>query len=188
MRLGVGVVGPRPGQRARRAQPADRAPSRPANCIRPRCRFAHSWYSLASTAPPCSLSAPDAMTRSAMSSSEKPERLLQDRHTEFSNARCWPQLGQMKSRTKHSPLERRHVDGHVDHAALGVGVDDAAQRRHVGVVAARNRPRCSARRPSGRWSGSKPSHWFCGVHTDAHAWVASIPTMRSFPGGGSVAR
>ena len=71
-----------------------------------------------------------------MSSSEKPSVLPQDRHTEFSNASCCPQLGQMKSRTKHSPLEGRHVDGHVDHAALRVGVDDAAQRRHVGVVAA----------------------------------------------------
>ena len=49
-------------------------------------------------------------------------------------------------------------------------------------------------RSSTIWSlvGSSPSHsnWpgGCGVHTAAQAWVASIPIMRSFPGGGWVAR
>src|SRR6185295_20256989 len=82
------------------------------------------------------LCSPDSMTNSAMSCSEKPRELLQDRQTEFSNAKCCPHLGQMKSRMGHHfPLEWRHVHRDVDHAALGVGVDDAAERRHVGVVA-----------------------------------------------------
>ena len=124
--------------------------------------------SAASTAPPCSLSSPGAMTSSAMSSSENPSGLPQDRHTEFSKARCWPQFGQVKSRMQHSPLERRHIDRDVDHAALGVRVDDAAQRRDVRVVAAPTRRRCSARRPSGRWSDPTP----------ATGSAASTPTPR----------
>ena len=71
---------------------------------------------------------------SAISSRENPSRLPHDRHTEFSNARCWPQLGQMKSRMQHSPFEGRYVDRDVDHAAFRVRVDDAAQRRHVRIV------------------------------------------------------
>src|SRR5262245_42506787 len=68
-----------------------------------RCRLAHSWYSLSSTAPACSLSSGGAMTRSAMSSSENPSALLQFRHTEFSKDSRWPQLGHVKSRMEHSP-------------------------------------------------------------------------------------
>src|SRR6188508_2386318 len=76
------------------------------------------------------------MTRKAISSREKPKRLRHDRQTEFSKAKCCPQLGQMKSRTGDSADQRRHVDRHVDLAALRVCVDDAAQRWHVRVVAA----------------------------------------------------
>src|SRR5689334_10736097 len=100
------------------------------------CRFAHNRYSLASTAPPCSLSSPLAMTRKAIWSRENPNRLRHDRHTEFSKAKCCPQFGQMKSRTGHIPRQGSHVDRHVDLAALRIGVDDAAQRWHVHVVAA----------------------------------------------------
>src|SRR5882757_8969220 len=100
------------------------------------CRFAQSRYSRSSTAPACSLSGPGAMTSSALSANEKPSALPQDRHTEFSNANRCPQLGQVKSRTKDSTLERRDVHGHVDHTLLRVGVDDSPQRRHVGIVAA----------------------------------------------------
>src|SRR5262245_56164424 len=94
-----------------------------------RCSFAHNSYLSASTKPGWALSSPDSMTNSAMSCSEKPSELPQDRQTEFSNARCWPHLGQMKSRMCHFSFERRHVDRDVDNAALGVGVDDAAQGR-----------------------------------------------------------
>ena len=54
----VGVVGPGAGQRARRAQLRRPAPPCTSQLHSATCRFAHSWYSLASTAPPCSLSAP----------------------------------------------------------------------------------------------------------------------------------
>src|SRR5690349_6334613 len=69
-----------------------------------RCIFAHSRYSLESTAPACSASGPGAMTSSAMSSSENPILLLQFRQIEFSKASRWPQLGQLKSRMQHAAL------------------------------------------------------------------------------------
>ena len=71
--------------------------------------------------PPCSLSWPEVITSNAMSSRENPSALPQDRHTEFSNARCCPQLGQRKSRMGHCLFERRHVARGVDHASLRAG-------------------------------------------------------------------
>jgi hypothetical protein len=48
---------------------------------------------------------------------ENPNALSQDRQTEFSNARCCPQLGQRKSRM--GPLSKgRQVRCGVDHATL----------------------------------------------------------------------
>ena len=48
---------------------------------------------------------------------ENPSALPQDRQTEFSNARCCPQLGQRKSRTG-PPFEWRQVRCGVVHATL----------------------------------------------------------------------
>src|ERR1700754_641473 len=47
-----------------------------------RCRLAHSWYLSPSMNPGCAPSSPVAMTSSAMSSSENPNELWQDRHNE----------------------------------------------------------------------------------------------------------
>src|SRR6202012_5945975 len=76
------------------------------------------------------------MTSRAMSLSEKPSALPQFRHAEFSNVRRWPQLGQWKSRMQLIAFVGYDVDSDVDHALLGVGVDDPAQRWDVGVVTA----------------------------------------------------
>jgi hypothetical protein len=84
-------------------------------------RLAHNRYWLESTAPPCSLSSPEAITSNAMLSREKPSAPPHDKQTEFSNARCCPQLGQVKSRMQHFPLERRPVGRGVDHASLRAG-------------------------------------------------------------------
>jgi hypothetical protein len=57
----------------------------------------------------------DRQQRSAVQ--ENPSALPQDRQTEFSNARCCPQLGQRKSRM--GPLSKwRQVRCGVDHATL----------------------------------------------------------------------
>src|SRR5271168_44746 len=101
-----------------------------------RLRLPHSWYSSASTKPAWSLSPPLAITSRAISGRENPSALPHDRQVEFSKVRRWPQLGQWKSRMQLVVLVRHDVDGDVEHAFLGIGVDDAAQRRHVGVVAA----------------------------------------------------
>src|SRR5580692_10795940 len=101
-----------------------------------RWRLAHSSYSAALTKPALSASSPVVITSRAISSREKPSGLPQARHAEFSNVRRWPQLGQWKSRIRLVAFVRRDVDGDVDHALLGVGVDDPAQRWDVGVVTA----------------------------------------------------
>lgn len=46
---------------------------------------------------------------------ENPSAPPHDRQTEFSNARCCPQLAQVKSRIEHTPSERRRVRRDVDH-------------------------------------------------------------------------
>ena len=68
-----------------------------------------------------SLSSPEEMTSNAMSSRREPQRAPHDKQTEFSNARCCPQLGQRKSRMGHCPFERRHVRRGVDHTPLRAG-------------------------------------------------------------------
>src|SRR4029077_9210764 len=98
--------------------------------------LAHSSYSLALTKPALSASLPVVITSRAISSREKPRGLPQARHAEFSNVRRWPQLGQWKSRIRLVTFVRQDVHGDVDHALLGGGRDDPAQRRHVGVVTA----------------------------------------------------
>src|SRR3984957_8423585 len=100
-----------------------------------RWRLAHSSYSAALTKPERSASSPVVSTSSAISSSENPSGLPQARHAEFSNVRRWPQFGQWKSRIQFVTFVGHHVDCDVDLALLGIGVDDAAQRRHVGIVA-----------------------------------------------------
>src|ERR1700683_3795502 len=101
-----------------------------------RCRLAHSSYSAALTKPARSASSPVVSTSRAISSRENPSGLPQARHAEFSNVSRWPQLGQWKSRIQFVTFVGHNVNGDVDHAFFGVGVDDAAQRRHVGIVAA----------------------------------------------------
>src|SRR6202789_2420433 len=100
-----------------------------------RWRLAHSSYSAALTKPARSASSPVVSTSRAISSRENPSGLPQFRHAEFSNVSRWPQLGQWKSRIQFVTFVGHHVDRDVDLALLGIGVDDAAQRRHVGVVA-----------------------------------------------------
>src|SRR5271163_1122430 len=99
-----------------------------------RWRLAHSSYSAALTKPARSASSPVVSTSRAISSRENPSGLPQFRQAEFSNVSRWPQLGQWKSRIQFVTFVAHNVDGHVDHALLGVGVDDPAQRRHVGIV------------------------------------------------------
>src|ERR1700683_3060120 len=100
-----------------------------------RLRLAHSSYSAALTKPARSASSPVVSTSRAISSRENPSGLPQFRHAEFSNVSRWPQLGQWKSRIQFVTFVGHHVDCDVDLALLGIRVDDAAQRRHVGVVA-----------------------------------------------------
>src|SRR5580693_7952172 len=101
-----------------------------------RWRLAHSSYSAALTKPARSASSPVVSTSRAISSRENPSGLPQFRHAEFSNVSRWPQLGQWKSRIQFVTFVGHHVDCDVDLALLGIGVDDAAQRRHVGIVTA----------------------------------------------------
>src|SRR4051812_46968797 len=93
----------------------------------------------------------------------------------------------MKSRMKHFSVPRRHVDGNVDGAALGVGVDDAAKRWYVGVVAAET-----------DYHIALVDHLIVG-RVESQPLILRCPhrgpgvrgvdaTMRSLPGGGSVAR
>src|SRR5271163_1093293 len=100
-----------------------------------RWRLAHSSYSAALTKPARSASSPVVSTSRAISSRENPSGLPQFRQAEFSNVSRWPQLGQWKSRIQFVTFVGHHVDCDVDLALLGIGVDDAAQRRDVGVVA-----------------------------------------------------
>src|ERR1700722_5690762 len=100
-----------------------------------RLRLAHSSYSAALTKPARSASSPVVSTSRAISSRENPSGLPQFRHAEFSNVSRWPQLGQWKSRIQFVTFVGHHVDCDVNLALLGIRVDDASQRRHVGVVA-----------------------------------------------------
>src|ERR1700759_3695152 len=90
-----------------------------------RWRLAHSSYSAALTKPARSAPSPVVSTSRAISSREKPSGLPQARDAEFSKVSRWPQLGQWKSRIYLVTLIRQDVDGDVDRALCGIGVDDS---------------------------------------------------------------